>query len=69
MLAKVAAIFSRHGISVSHMVQEEESNEDGTLPIIFITHKTKEHNVNKAVTEINLNSEIVKVAAVVRVVS
>lgn len=69
VLAKVTAIFSRNGISVSHMVQEEECNEDGTLPIIFITHKTKEHNVNKAVDEINANSEIAKVAAVVRVVS
>ncbi|MGN0812374.1 MAG: homoserine dehydrogenase [Candidatus Coproplasma sp.] len=69
VLAKVTAIFSRNGISVSQMVQEEECNEDGTLPIIFITHKTKEHNVNKAVDEINANSEIAKVASVVRVVN
>ena len=69
VLAKVTSIFSRNGISVSQMVQEEECNSDGTLPIIFITHKTKEHSVNKAVEEINANADIAKVAAVVRVVS
>lgn len=70
VLAKVASIFSHCGISVSQMVQEDEScGENGSLPIIFITHKTKEHSINKAVEEINANCELAKVSAVVRVVS
>lgn len=70
VLAKVTSIFSRCGISVSQMVQEDESyGENGSLPIIFITHKTKEHSINKAVEEINSNCELAKVSAVVRVVS
>lgn len=70
VLAKVTSIFSRCGISVSQMVQEDEScGENGSLPIIFITHKTKEHSINKAVEEINANCELAKVSAVVRVVS
>ncbi len=70
VLAKVTSIFSRCGISVSQMVQEDESYEEGgTVPIIFITHKTKEHSVKKAVEEINASGELAKVSAVVRVVS
>ncbi|MGN0803779.1 MAG: homoserine dehydrogenase [Candidatus Coproplasma sp.] len=69
VLAKVTSIFSRCGISVSQMVQEDEGSlEDGTVPIIFITHKTKEYSVKKAVDEINAIPEIAKVASVVRVV-
>lgn len=70
VLAKVTSIFSRCGISVSQMVQEDEScGEDGSVSIIFITHKTKEYSVKKAVEEINANGDIAKVSAVVRVVS
>lgn len=70
VLAKVTSIFSRCGISVSQMVQEDESyEENGSLPIIFITHKTKEHSINKAVEEINANCDLARVSAVIRVVN
>ncbi len=70
VLAKVTSIFSKCGIGVSQMMQEGDSdNTDSTVPMIFITHKTRQHNVNKAVEEINSLPEIAKVAAVIRVVS
>lgn len=70
VLAKITSIFSRNGISVSQIVQEDEWHEDdGSLPVIFITHKTKEHNMNKAVAEINSNNEIAKVITLIRVVN
>jgi homoserine dehydrogenase len=70
VLAKVSSIFSKCGISVAQMYQEEQgSDSDGTVPIIFITHVTKENNVNKAIKEINAIPDIAKVAAVIRVVS
>lgn len=66
VLAKVTSIFSRCGINVAQMIQKDGDGE--TVPVIFVTHKTKEHSVNKAVEEINSVPEIAKVAAVIRVV-
>lgn len=69
VLAKVTSIFSHCGISVSQMIQEDDGSENPeTVPVIFITHKTKEYSVKKAVDEINAVPDIAKVAAVVRVV-
>lgn len=70
VLAKVSSIFSKCGISVAQMIQEEQSNNDSdSVPLIFITHVTKEHNVNKAVSLINACPEVAQVSAVIRVVS
>ncbi len=67
VLAKVASIFSRCGVGVAQMVQED-AGKNSSVPIIFITHKTKEFSVNKAVAEINATAEIAQVASVIRVV-
>lgn len=67
VLAKVTSIFSRCGIGVAKMVQEDGGDNSETVPIIFITHKTKEFSVNKAVSEINA-AEVAQVASVIRVV-
>lgn len=71
VLAKVSSIFSKCGISVAQMIQEEQvSGADGNnVPLIFITHSTKENNVKKAIAEIGGIPEIAQVAAVIRVVS
>lgn len=66
VLAKVTSIFSRCGINVAQMIQKDGDGD--VVPVIFVTHKTKEHSVNKAVEEINAIPEIAKVAAVIRVV-
>lgn len=66
VLAKVTSIFSHCGINVARMIQKDGEGE--AVPVIFVTHKTKEHSVNKAVEEINAIPEIAKVAAVIRVV-
>ncbi len=68
VLAKVSSIFSRHNISVAQMIQEEES-EEGFVPLVFITHQTKEKSVLKAVDDINATSEVADVVSVIRVVS
>ncbi|MDE6849747.1 MAG: homoserine dehydrogenase, partial [Clostridia bacterium] len=67
VLAKVTSIFSRCGINVAQMVQED-APDGSPVPVIFVTHKTREHSVNKAVAEINAIPEIAKVASVIRVV-
>jgi len=68
VLAKITSIFSRCGINVAKMVQEDGS-DSAAVPVIFVTHKTKEQSVNKAVEELKAIPEIAKVAAVIRVVS
>ena len=66
VLAKITSIFSKCGINVAKMVQEDGEGE--IVPVIFVTHKTKEQSVNKAVKEINALTEIARVASVIRVV-
>lgn len=65
VLAKVTSIFSKCGINVAQMVQEDGNSD--IVPVIFITHITKEHSVNKAVAEINANPDFAKVVSVIRV--
>lgn len=67
VLAKVTSIFSKCGINLAKMVQEDGSSDN--VPVIFVTHKTKEHSVNKAVAEINAIPDVAKVASVIRVLS
>ncbi len=70
VLAKITSIFSKCGISVAQMIQEDGSQvSDSAVPCIFVTHKTKEHSVNKAVAEISALNGIAKVASVIRVVN
>ena len=68
MLAKVSSIFSRHNISVAQMIQEEDG-EDGRVPLVFVTHQTKEKSILKAVEDINATNDIADVVSVIRVVS
>jgi homoserine dehydrogenase len=70
VLAKVSSIFSKCGISVAQMYQEEPNDPtSGSVPLIFITHVTKENNVKKAIKAIDAIPEMAKVAAMIRVVS
>ena len=69
VLAKITSIFAKCRISVAQMSQERESENEDTVPLIFITHITHENNVNKAVKLINESEDVAKVAAVIRVVS
>lgn len=70
VLAKITSIFSKCGISVAQMIQEDGTKiSEGGVPLIFVTHKTKEHSVKKAVAEIAALNGIAKVASVIRVVN
>ncbi len=69
VLAKVSSIFSRHNISVAQMIQEDDGAADGRVPLVFITHQTKEKSILKAVEDIKETNEIADVISVIRVVS
>ena len=51
------------------MIQEDEGETEGHVPLVFITHQTKEKSVMKAVDDINATSDIAEVVSVIRVVS
>ena len=68
VLAKVSSIFSRHNISLAQMIQEDGGDET-CVPLVFITHYTKEKSIMKAVEDINSTADIAEVVSVIRVVS
>ena len=67
VLAKITSIFSKCGINLAQMVQEDGNGD--SVPVIFVTHKTKEHSVNKAVAEIKAIPDVAKVVSVIRVLN
>lgn len=67
VLSKVSSIFGKYGISVAQVVQEKDG-EDGAVPLVVVTHFTRENNVKKAVADINATFDIAKVVSVIRVV-
>ena len=67
VLAKISGIFGKSGISIVEITQKGSGNEaNGRVPLIIITHKTKENSVKNAVAKINA-SDIGTVEAVIRV--
>ncbi len=68
MLAKISAIFGKYNISIINMIQEN-ANENGKVPLILVTHETREQNIKNAVAKLNVIGEQVKVETVIRVVN
>lgn len=67
VLSKITSLLGKYSISVSQVVQDKGETE-GQAPLIMITHETKEHNIEKAVADINATG-IAEVNSVLRVVS
>lgn len=66
VLSKVTAIFGKYGISMAEVKQYTDVN-NGEVPLILITHATREHNVNKAVADVN-STGVAKVVSVIRTI-
>ncbi len=67
VLAKITGIFGKCGISIVQITQKGASTvEDERVPLVVITHKTKENAAKNAVSKIN-DSGIGSVEAVIRV--
>lgn len=68
-LAKMSSIFAKYGVSIVQITQKpkDEYGEDNErVPLIVITHKTKENSVRNAAVKINA-SGIATVEAIIRV--
>jgi homoserine dehydrogenase len=67
VLAKISGIFGKNGISIVEITQKGSSDDtNGRVPLIIITHKTKENSVKNAVAKINA-LDMGSVEAVIRV--
>ncbi len=67
VLAKISSILARYNISIVDLAQKD-GNEDGKVPLVIVTHETKEFSVRSAVAKINA-LDVAKVDTVLRVVS
>lgn len=68
ILAKITSIFGKNNISIVEMIQKP-AREDGKVPLVLVTHETKELSVRSAVAKINALEESARVDTVLRVVS
>lgn len=66
VLAKISGIFAKNGISIVEITQKGSTEDNGRVPLIIITHKTKENSVKNAVAKINA-SDMGTVESVIRV--
>ena len=53
VLAQVANVLGQHNISISSVLQQEAASDDGTVPLVIMTHVTTEGATRKACAEIN----------------
>lgn len=64
-LGKIAGVFGKNNVSINSVVQKDAKKHE--VPIIFITHETKESIIKKALGEIEQLSGVESVAALIRV--
>lgn len=64
-LGKIAGVFGKNNVSINSVVQKDAKKHE--VPIIFITHETKESTIKKALCEIEQLSGVEKVASLIRV--
>tara|TARA_Y100001970_G_C13995446_1_gene730475 strand:- start:440 stop:919 length:480 start_codon:yes stop_codon:yes gene_type:complete len=64
VLASVASVFGKHGVSIRSMEQEGLGEE---ARIVFITHSSKERNVRSTLDELSELSCVVEIGTKIRV--
>ncbi len=65
VLAKIAGVFSKYGVSVSSVIQKGRGGE--FVPLIFVTHTAHEIAIKSAVNDIKYLSEVINVKNAIRV--
>src|SRR5437667_4126307 len=66
VLSQISAILGRHSISIAQMIQRGRK-EGGSLPLVIMTHKALEHDIQKALVEIKALSCITEEPILIRV--
>lgn len=65
VLSLVSGKFAGHGVSIASMVQKGETDENGELQMIFLTHRASERALRLALSE--LDKKKVSIGSVIRV--
>ena len=65
VLSKISGIFAKYNVSIKDVMQKAVEGEN--VPMIFITHKTNEFSVRKALEKIEEMSDTVKTETLIRV--
>ena len=59
VMAELAGILGRHDISIASIIQHEtEEEEEGVVPLVFMTHTTTEGAVRRAMETISVLSSV-----------
>ncbi len=66
VLAKISSIFAKYGISIVEITQKSKVEEGDRVPLIIITHKTREMAIKNAVAKINA-TDFASAQSVIRV--
>ena len=64
VLSQITSIFASNNVSITSMRQD---SGDGVVSIVFVTHKSNENSIKKAIAELNALSEVQAVNALIRV--
>ena len=67
-LSKITSILGKNDVSIVEAIQKGVASS-GCVPLVIVTHETREHAIRNAVAKINALEGIVKVDSVLRVVS
>lgn len=64
VLSQITSIFASNNVSITSMRQD---SGDGVVSIVFVTHRSNENSIKKAISELNALSEVQAVNALIRV--
>ncbi len=68
VMAEFTNILGKHDISLSAVIQREESQEAQVVPVVVLTHKAREGNMQTAITEIEKLESVAERPVCIRVV-
>ena len=58
VLARVASILSERGINIESIMQKDVEEQDGLVPIIIMTHRVREQDMNEAIAALEALDEV-----------
>ncbi len=66
--ATIADVLGKNNVSIRQVVQKHSDDDTNTVPIIIVTHETKESDIQKAIAElVEKNNCVMNVDALIRV--
>ncbi|BCE01433.1 homoserine dehydrogenase [Marinicellulosiphila megalodicopiae] len=67
VMAKIAQIMSENAINIEAILQKEPAEDAKTLPVIMLTHKVKEQDMNTAIKKLEALDDVVEPVVRIRV--